>query len=1031
MKNVITSISLFFLILVNLLEAGELGPFQLKHYDEQLGLSTNLTKRIKCDNTGFMWISSDGGLIRYDGDEFLILNNILPSSYTKDVVVDSSGRVFVVSDFGFGEIINPRGRFKDISYRTILDGSLKSEKNKLYYPKSSLIDSRGRIWISELDGITLLDSGNVKKYYIEQKYHPDSYLSSYHVREDSEGNIYAACWRGYLLKYIPSKDRFEEVHIDGITQLTINDFGIYDQRFVIGTNSGLFEIDGIYNDHTTLIPIIPNLSISTFLNFGNDFLLGTWDDGLFLYTGGDQQIEKIETANLTRAVYLEEDLNGGIWCASENGVFLLTRAAFRKVDIFSMTKILENAFISKIAALNETEFVFSNQENIYRINIDDKKALKIPTTIDGPIYDFEAGDENIIVSYRSGEIYFETGSGVIHRRIENDRLSFVGLDDNGEVWGLLEQQNIPIKIDKNGAIKEYKFDYNDKLLPIYLKVVEGEIILGLTGDGYHLAKYSAVSDEFVPFGTRIDPGGRFRVRLYDIEKIEDTYYLATNLSLLEMKGYAVKVNESMASLGSPNVRAVERGINGDLWLGTDRGIFLLSQDGTSYFNKNDGLPNSTITIEGLITDKYNRLWASTPNGIAISEKDILGANVTPKPVFIESSFFNTKNKEVVSSIRDYKAGTGLFVRYTSLFYPTDNIEFEVSLLGNDNHLHEITSINTIRYTNLQPGDYRFSVRAKKDGYKWSKAESFNFTVYSPWYLKPGMMIVYGFFVIGVVIIIVMIINAKRVKNLELNRKELELLVLERTKDLEEEKRRVEHYLQESVNTSEELKKLNEFKGELLSIAAHDLKNPLQSILGLEQILAEEEDLSEDSREAVEIIFEAATNMFNIIKEVLDNALTNAADLQLHKTEINLSDLLNNIISQNKILASRKNQTIISDIQPEVYGLVDKVWMKNIFDNLISNAIKYSPLWKNIWIKLEEKNSQIHFSIKDEGPGFTEDDKEKLFTKFQKLSAKPTGSETSTGLGLFIVKELVNRHEGTIVLKSTLGEGAEFIITLRK
>jgi len=392
MKNVITSISLFFLILVNLLEAGELGPFQLKHYDEQLGLSTNLTKRIKCDNTGFMWISSDGGLIRYDGDEFLILNNILPSSYTKDVVVDSSGRVFVVSDFGFGEIINPRGRFKDISYRTILDGSLKSEKNKLYYPKSSLIDSRGRIWISELDGITLLDSGNVKKYYIEQKYHPDSYLSSYHVREDSEGNIYAACWRGYLLKYIPSKDRFEEVHIDGITQLTINDFGIYDQRFVIGTNSGLFEIDGIYNDHTTLIPIIPNLSISTFLNFGNDFLLGTWDDGLFLYTGGDQQIEKIETANLTRAVYLEEDLNGGIWCASENGVFLLTRAAFRKVDIFSMTKILENAFISKIAALNETEFVFSNQENIYRINIDDKKALKIPTTIDGPIYDFEAGE---------------------------------------------------------------------------------------------------------------------------------------------------------------------------------------------------------------------------------------------------------------------------------------------------------------------------------------------------------------------------------------------------------------------------------------------------------------------------------------------------------------------------------------------------------------------------------------------------------------------------------------------------------------
>ena len=108
---------------------------------------------------------------------------------------------------------------------------------------------------------------------------------------------------------------------------------------------------------------------------------------------------------------------------------------------------------------------------------------------------------------------------------------------------------------------------------------------------------------------------------------------------------------------------------------------------------------------------------------------------------------------------------------------------------------------------------------------------------------------------------------------------------------------------------------------------------------------------------------------------------------------------------------------------------DAVASKQIFDNLISNAVKFAPINSSVNITLSQTNNSILFSVKDNGPGLTEKDKKSLFKRFSKLSAKPTGGEHSTGLGLSIVKKLVEKLRGKVWCESEFGAGAEFIVEL--
>lgn len=245
------------------------------------------------------------------------------------------------------------------------------------------------------------------------------------------------------------------------------------------------------------------------------------------------------------------------------------------------------------------------------------------------------------------------------------------------------------------------------------------------------------------------------------------------------------------------------------------------------------------------------------------------------------------------------------------------------------------------------------------------------------------------------------------------------------RDVEEQ--RVE---MELLNRS--LRELNDEKNEFLGIVAHDLKNPLSNISMLAKVLHEEaQTLSPtEVKEFSGDIQTASGRMFDLITNLLDvNAIENKA-VRLTPIPFDLTEVAQYVASDYRGRAEAKQISIHFEIPPEnTMVFADKSSTIQILDNLVSNAIKYSPPEKHIYLRLRKQDNAVLVEVQDEGQGLTDEDKRKLFGKFARLSAQPTGGEHSTGLGLSIAKKLAIAMNGDIWCESEFGNGAKFVVKL--
>jgi signal transduction histidine kinase len=262
------------------------------------------------------------------------------------------------------------------------------------------------------------------------------------------------------------------------------------------------------------------------------------------------------------------------------------------------------------------------------------------------------------------------------------------------------------------------------------------------------------------------------------------------------------------------------------------------------------------------------------------------------------------------------------------------------------------------------------------------------------------------------------------QNIELEEysKTLEQKVDDRTKQL---KKSNEDLQQAYLKVLE----LNEEKNEFLGIAAHDLKNPLIAVKGYGEMLFEDDELPADLRqEFAKSIVESSERMFNIIKTLLDVNAIEEGKIKINPENVDYRMILDNVVSMYQERAANKSIEIINNSEKDDYYIyADMNILVQVLENIISNAIKFSPKNKRLFTKVFRKDQFVCCSVKDEGPGFSEEDKKKLFGKFAKLSARPTAGEHSSGLGLSIVKKLVELMNGNIYVISEQGKGAEFIV----
>jgi two-component system sensor histidine kinase/response regulator len=228
-----------------------------------------------------------------------------------------------------------------------------------------------------------------------------------------------------------------------------------------------------------------------------------------------------------------------------------------------------------------------------------------------------------------------------------------------------------------------------------------------------------------------------------------------------------------------------------------------------------------------------------------------------------------------------------------------------------------------------------------------------------------------------------------------------------------------------------LKQLAEDKDELLGILAHDLKNNLGGMQMSAQLLRDRIARAADARsgQLAENILRSSDQLLAFVKEFLANA---AADhgIALKTVSLSLSDVAAAAALRYQETAKRKQLEIQADLPAEgTTVLADPSALDQVLDNLVSNALKFSPAERQISLKVKPSGAHVDCLVQDQGPGFTEEDKARMFRRYGRLSARPTGGEPSTGLGLSIVRKLVHAMNGELTCDSTPGEGATFTVRL--
>ncbi|MCU0425589.1 MAG: ATP-binding protein [Candidatus Kapabacteria bacterium] len=269
--------------------------------------------------------------------------------------------------------------------------------------------------------------------------------------------------------------------------------------------------------------------------------------------------------------------------------------------------------------------------------------------------------------------------------------------------------------------------------------------------------------------------------------------------------------------------------------------------------------------------------------------------------------------------------------------------------------------------------------------------------------------------------------------------------------LERRSREIEVMNGQLQRQNTQLYSLNEEKNEFLGIAAHDLKNPLTGLRGMLEILSGDDELPKEYRQRmVAVMRQSVDRMFEIVSKFLDvNALEQGAIIPSAET-LAIMPLVQSVVGNYALPAADKHIRISVSGNERAECFSDKQLTLQVLDNLVSNAVKYSPLGSSVRItvtmgtapelceqELGEHHEEIaqnadkytFITVEDKGPGLTEEDRKNLFRKFARLSAKPTGGEHSTGLGLSIAKRLVEAMRGEILCVSEQDKGSAFVLVL--
>ncbi|PKP50218.1 MAG: hypothetical protein CVT92_14630 [Bacteroidetes bacterium HGW-Bacteroidetes-1] len=1067
----------FFAVLFSISVTAE--RIQFKHITINDGLSQNAVFAILKDSKGFMWFGTKDGLNRYDGNNFVVYQHnpfdstSISANYITELFEDSRGLIWVGTLDGGLNVFN---RKLEIFYRIYLQPN-DSTVNNIYDIKTITEDPDGNIWVgTRVDGlfrITVIENPFFQcssKHYIAvpgvKNGLSHNMVNSLHW--DSNGKLYIGTAKGldiysnktgkFSFQFIPTRNInfFGIDTLQGITSVFQSksgtlwlgslsglvrydkengDFQLYPHRYEIArygwgsinkimedhagklwlaTPGGLMRFDPVkltyeYFNNNPLDPhSISYNSISSLLFDQNQLLwIGTTGMGIDIY---DQKQNRFATFDFKKNPFsrtsgfsvrsILEDNDGRIWVSSD--VLYIWDRKNDSILSFEKSSDSINAFgntgITSMIKTPEGDIWAGTSEGLFHYTFSTKSVRH---------YKPDTGKSN---------------------SLPHKQVYAVLSDREGSIWAATSDYVCKLIDRKEGNFQTMKYS-SDLQLGKYVHNVlfqdhNGAIWLG-TQDG--LCRINTKDETFTKF--KNDP--------------EKQGSLSSNL-----------IKSISADPLSPEKY---------LWIGTAGGLnrFDLSTETFEYFNETDGLPNNVIY--GILPDEMNNLWISTNKGLSrfntqthtfrnFDVADGLQSNEFNTGAFYRSSkgemFFGgikglnyfspaeIKDNQhrppiVLTSLRignrivSHKTDPELFQASISeidqmiLKHNDDVITFEFSALDfsapkknqyaymlenyNDSWIYS-GFVNRVTFTNLPPGEYVFRVKGSNNDGVWNEEGlSVSLVIKPPWWQTPWAYMIY----------ILLIINA---------------LYLIRRYELTRVRLRNQLRL-EKVET-DLLRNLDQMKSQFFANISHEFRTPLTLILGqIESVMSSAVDNKEKVK--LQVAKRNGRRLLMLINQLLDLSKLEAGSMELTASQHNIVSFLKSLFYSFEFIAASKHihQHFHSDLN-NIQVIFDQDKLEKVFYNLVSNAIKFTEENGTIEVKVKVVDAGfVEISIEDNGPGIPVHQLPYIFDRFYQADSSATRKYEGTGIGLALAKELVELHQGAIIVKSTEGKGTEFIVRL--
>ena len=1075
-NRLMISFSLF--LLLGGIVCAQQPNLEFKPFDPLNDITSSRTSVMVEDTLGYMWIGTEEGLFRFDGQTLypyvMDVNNpkSLPSNGINNLVLDRDNNLWV----GMKEGLRKYNREYDCFTRLPDKSKMKSFDNA--FVKVFTFDKTGQLFVAynqivytynktegQFEQVVKVDQGEISALIFDDQ-------NNLWIGNLSNGGLF--CFEQKTRKLIPF--RHDPSNSESISINEIKNLGISGQTLWMGTlGKGIdaYDLTAKTFKHYQFSKNLENYINSIFIGrdkkvwfctLYNLKVFNPASDSFYDYNHDDDNPYAVGKSLLS--VY--EDHAGNVWNINMFGGIRLARknVPFKHIG-GNIDRFWASSEKLTTTMVNDGMGQFWIGKHSFGIDIynwkkrttillrhDEKNPKSIPDGIIFTIF-HDSKNQMWIGSYLGGLQKYnpKTREFDSYRHDPASSLSIacndirsIAEDSNGDLWVATHREGVD------------RFDVSENVFYHYNK------------------KHNNLDDQYT-MQVFVDSRGNL--------------WVATiwGLAFLQKGGQVFKNyhydKHDTTTISNNEIKVVYEDKLKNIWVGTNNGLNKFSYETQKFTRYSKGLKNKHIA--SILSDKYNNIWVSTStnisrlnpmtsrfinydqsNGILSKEfydrtscTDSVGnlffggsdgydyfhpdslntEDRKPKVVLSDFKLFNksiTCLKDSVIIDRNISFAKQIFIDYfqNSITFSyqaislteANNIEYAYKLDGFDKNWMNAGKERSASYTNLNPGKYTFRVKGRYENGEWSSDETtIQLNVHPAWWMTIWFKILVGLMILSLPIAYVTL----RIKRLRQQGERLEVLVEERTDEIIRKNELLSTQALTLEENNEQLKNLNSTKNKLFSIISHDLRSPFHIILGFQSLLVRKYNEFSDIERLTMLrqLNSTSNQVYYLLENLLNWAKIQTSSIKHAPVRFNLKNVILRKSDLYWDIAEVKGIQIEQEIPEELFAYADVALLETAVRNLINNAIKFTPAGGSILIKASENEKMITVSVIDSGIGMNANQMETLFDIEQTQSRYGTLGEKGSGLGLLLCKEFVEKNNGTITVESQPGKGSTFSFTV--